>query len=149
MKIGVLAESTADEDVVRLLLRAIQGANHERPNRQALRATGWPMLKDVLPAVLRELHYHSDADALVISADVDDTNLHVETHSPDTNGCRHCELSALIAKTTLRPVPGKPAVKIAIALAVPTLEAWLRCGTDPHATEAAWSQGQHRRSEGD
>jgi len=40
----------------------------------------------------------------------------------------------------LRPVPGRTSINVAIGLAVPTLEAWFRCGLDPHVTEAVWVQ---------
>jgi len=32
-------------------------------------------------------------------------------------------------------------MKIALGLAVPTIEAWLLCGVDSHVTEAAWVTG--------
>jgi hypothetical protein len=32
-------------------------------------------------------------------------------------------------------------LKIAIGLAIPTIEAWLLCGVDSHVTEAAWING--------
>ncbi|MGH7990447.1 MAG: hypothetical protein ACREDS_09705, partial [Limisphaerales bacterium] len=32
-------------------------------------------------------------------------------------------------------------LKIALGLAVPTVEAWLLSGVDPHVTEAAWTNG--------
>src|SRR5208282_3486754 len=38
----------------------------------------------------------------------------------------------------VRPRSGQGALKVAIGLAVPTIEAWLLCGVDSHVTEAAW-----------
>ena len=38
----------------------------------------------------------------------------------------------------LRPVQGRPQIKVAVGIAVPAVEAWYRCGLDPHVTEAAW-----------
>jgi hypothetical protein len=38
----------------------------------------------------------------------------------------------------LRPVPNRAPLRVALGLAVPSLEAWWRCGIDAHVTEAAW-----------
>jgi hypothetical protein len=44
-----------------------------------------------------------------------------------------------MGKVTARE--GRPALKAAIGLAVPAIEAWLLCGVNPHVTEAAWING--------
>lgn len=71
-------------------------------------------------------------------ADSDDSVPHA-SHAPDAteHKCRFCQLTQIIEQTTatLTPVPGRPLIKTAIALAVPAAEAWYRCGIDIHATE--------------
>jgi hypothetical protein len=41
----------------------------------------------------------------------------------------------------LRPVAGKPPFKLALGVAVPAIEAWLRCGADADVSEEAWRRG--------
>ena len=54
--------------------------------------------------------------------------------------CRLCGLlnAANQTLTRLRPVPGRSPLRIAAGMAVPTIEAWFRCGRDAQVTEAAW-----------
>jgi hypothetical protein len=53
-----------------------------------------------------------------------------------------CQLHAVVANTAgqLRHIQGRPLMKMGIGIAVPAIEAWYRCGVDPHVTEAAWIQ---------
>ena len=57
--------------------------------------------------------------------------------------CRLCQLRRIAddVRQAVRPRPTPPPLKIALGLAVPTIEAWLLCGVDPHVTEAAWING--------
>jgi hypothetical protein len=57
--------------------------------------------------------------------------------------CRLCQLRRIAddVRQNVRPRPTLPPLKIALGLAVPTIEAWLLCGVDPHVTEAAWING--------
>jgi hypothetical protein len=50
-----------------------------------------------------------------------------------------CRLRQVIAQEQERLTPtGRLPVRVAVGLAVPCLEAWLRCGHDRGVTEAAW-----------
>lgn len=37
-------------------------------------------------------------------------------------------------------------IKLALGLAAPSIEAWFRCGLDPHVTEATWIQALRSNS---
>jgi hypothetical protein len=57
--------------------------------------------------------------------------------------CRLCQLRHVVAefRQQVRPRLPVPELQIALGLAVPTIEAWLLCGVDPHVTESAWING--------
>ena len=150
MKIAAFSESPADEAALGVLLAAVRGQSVEPVNVPAnLQARGWPSVRDLLPNVLRHLFYRTDADALVVLADSDDTPVHVSDR--DLPGgyeprCRLCELRA-VGRQTLDDLDGRIAgrtFRFAVALAVPAVESWWRCGPDVHATEQAWARGLPR-----
>ena len=79
MKVALLSESPADEAVLRVLVDAILG----EPAQIApagYRARGWPNVLQVLPAVIRHLHFNTDVDTLVVTCDSDDTPVHTAAH---------------------------------------------------------------------
>src|SRR5260370_3582266 len=101
---------------------------------------GWTSVLGLLPAIIKDLHYNSDADGLVVVIDSDESPLHQEIHDswPDeSQTCRLCVLRRLVTRerSNLSTVPNRPKLKIAIGIAVPAIEAWYRCGLDPHVTE--------------
>jgi len=145
MKLAVFSESPADEAAVRILVDAILGSPTQPVALAGLRTRGWPAVLSTLPAVIRQLHYHSDADALVVVADSDDSPVHDPSHDVSGGsapGCRFCQLraeaSAVFAKLT--PVSARRPLKLAIGLAVPAIEAWLLAGSDVHVTEPTWTR---------
>jgi len=145
MKVAVFGESDLDEEAVRILVDGILGKQTQSVDFR-LRARGWPAVKDNLPAVLTHLHYRTDAEALVVIADSDDSPLHQADHEQPGNvnsECRLCGLLVAIGQTLnrLAPVPGRATIKIAAGIAIPAIEAWFLCGSDPRASEAAWLQG--------
>ncbi len=150
MRIAVFSESPADEAALRVLLAGVRGRPVEPVNLPAgLRTHGWPSVRDLLPNTLRYLLYRTDAEALVVLADSDDTPVHSPDH--DRPGgyepkCRLCELRT-VGRHTLDELHGRVAgrtFKFAVALAVPAAESWWRCGLDVHATEQAWARGLPR-----
>lgn len=148
MKVALLSESPADEAVLRVLVEAVLGA---RPRfvSPGLRARGWPNVGQILPAVIRHLHFNTDTDALVVSCDSDDSVVHTEAHNAPGYfhpHCRMCQLRGIFHRTTkkLPPAHGRPRVLRAVGVAVPALEAWLLCGRDPAVSEAGWIAGQER-----
>lgn len=129
-----------------VLMEALRPQELQRVNLPAsLRTHGWPSVRDLFPNTLRYLFYRTEADGLVVLADSDHTALHTPTHE-DLGGyepsCRLCELRA-VRQRTLTELNGKIAgrsLRVAIALAVPSVEAWWRCGVDVHATEQSWAR---------
>src|SRR5262245_59897857 len=140
MKLAVLSESPADEEAIRILTDGLLGYNAERAT--PYRARGWPSVSQVLPGVIKELHYRSDADALVVVVDGNGSTVHTSSHygpSDNDSSCRLCLLQSA-ARTTassLRAIPEKVPLRMAIGVAFPAMEAWYSCGRDPRVTEAA------------
>lgn len=146
MKLALLSESPADETALRVLVEAVLGA---APHYVAagFRARGWPNVAQVLPAVIRHLHFNTDADALVVVVDSDDSVVHTEKHDrPDYfhPHCRMCQLRAVFRQTTKRlpPAHGRERVLRVVGVAVPAIEAWYLCGRDAGVSEVAWIAGQ-------
>ena len=146
MKVAYFAESPADQAALTILTEAILGRQSEPVIHAGLRHRGWPMVRTVLRAVLLELHYNTDAEGFVFIVDSNGTPLHVPSHE-QPNGrdpkCRLCQLQRIISRDQqqVRPRQHQAPLKVALGLAVPTIEAWLLCGVDPHVTEAAWING--------
>jgi len=144
MKVAVFSESSADEAAIRILLEAILGASTESiPSHPSLRVRGWPMVIRVLPAIIKWLHYQTDAEALVVIADSDDSPVHERAHElagGEDRRCRLCQLRRVTSeeKSKLTSVPNRASLKTAIGLAVPAIEAWYLCGLNPHVNEATW-----------
>jgi hypothetical protein len=141
MKLAVLSESPADEAAIRILVDAILGTQTDHIVPPFLRTRGWPSVLGVLPSVLKHLHYHTNTNALVVIVDSDDSVPHRLAHDlPDgvVKGCRLCRLRSVAdqVQSGLTEVPNRVHLKTAFGLAIPALEAWLRCGVDPHAIEA-------------
>jgi hypothetical protein len=90
--------------------------------------------------VLKHLHYRTDTHAFAVVIDADNSPLHQSTHEVpggEVAKCRLCQLRQVVAQThqQLRPVPGRAPLQIAIGTAVPSIEAWYRCGLEPHINE--------------
>jgi hypothetical protein len=146
MKVAVLTESPADEAALRVLVETVLGAAPHFIS-PGFRARGWPNVVQVLPAVIRHLHFQTDTDLLVVVVDSDDSVVHTAEHDrPDYfhPQCRMCELRAVFRRTVkkLPPAHGRARVLRAVGVAVPAIEAWYLCGRDPSVSEVAWIAGQ-------
>lgn len=146
MKVAILSESPADETALAEVVRGVLGApfEHVQPN---LRARGWPNVAQVLPAVIRHLHFNTGADLLAVVVDSDDSVVHTAAHEAPNYfhpGCRLCQLRAVFRQTQKRlpPAHGRARVLRCVGVAVPAIEAWYLCGRDPQVSEAAWLNGQ-------
>jgi hypothetical protein len=148
MKLAILSESPADEAAVQML---VEGVLREPVSviKPSLRARGWPSVAQVMPSIIRHLHFNTDADGLVVVVDADDSVLHTPPH--DAPGyyhprCRMCQLRGIFRKTTrnLPPARGRSRLLRGVGIAVPALEAWYLCGRDEGVTEEAWAAGQRR-----
>jgi hypothetical protein len=142
MKIGFFSESPADQAALAVFTGAILGAPPE-PINMSLEAHGCTGVLSALDGVIKGLHYHSDAEALVVVVDCNGTEAHSATHDkPDNSAddCRLCQARKIAAKARgrLSKRPAGPALKIAIGLAVPAIEAWYLFGKDHAVGEAAW-----------
>jgi hypothetical protein len=145
MKLAILGESPADEAGVRTLVDAILGIQ-TTPIQPTVRARqGHGALFKQLPAIIRHLHYQTDAAALAVVVDSDDTPVHLPDHAPTKDArCRLCLLRWVAQQTvsTLRPRPHASPLRFVFGLAVPSLEAWLLFGRKKHVSEAAWLSGR-------
>jgi hypothetical protein len=141
MKVAILSESPADDAAIRILVDAILGAKTEIVSHTGLRTRGWPSVRSVFPAVLKQLHYHTDAEGLVLVVDSNGSPIHQPAHEQpggENRACRLCQLRGVREEVLGQLKPRTtPALKSAIGIAVPTIEAWLLCGVDPHVNEAS------------
>src|SRR5262245_52105460 len=146
MRVAYFAESSADAAALTILTEAILKRKTESIAHAGLRSRGWPSVRTVLPAVLKELHYHTDAEGFVLVVDSNGSAPHLAAHegpSATEPKCRLCQLRCIAdeVQRQVRPRANQKPLKIALGLAVPTIEAWLLCGVDSHVTEAAWANG--------
>ena len=145
MKVAVLSESPADEAAVRILIQGLLAAEIEEVSFPAPKTRGWKgVLNSVRPA-LYYLHYSTDADALVVTLDSDESPVHQKGHDlPDRaeKKCRLCQLRSIVAdvQSQLRSRSGRGPIKTALGLAVPAVEAWYLVGLGRDVTETAWIQ---------
>lgn len=148
MKVALLSESPADETALRVLVTSVL----KRPPQfvaPGFRARGWPNVAQLMPAVLRHLHFNTDTDHLVVVVDSDDSVVHTVAH--DAPGyfhphCRMCQLRAVYRQTTKKfpRAHGRDRVIRVVGVAVPAIEAWYLNGRDESVNEGAWIAGQER-----
>jgi len=146
LRLALMGESFVDEAALAILVEAVLGRSFIQV-QPGLRARGWPSVLQILPAVARHLHFNTDADALVVLVDADDTEPHGAHH--EVPGyfhprCRLCQLRAVFRRATrhLPPARGRDRMLRAVGLAVPAAEAWYLCGNDETVGEAAWVAGR-------
>jgi len=153
MKIAILSESPADEAALKILVEALLGEpiDSYQPH---LRSRGYPAILNVLPAVLKDLHFQRTAEALVAVVDSDQSPVHQPDHDPnETAECRACRLISLIDNTLaqLTPLENWSPIRTAVAVPTPAIEAWFLFQHDSDCTEANWKQkqaeGTHARGE--
>jgi len=142
MKVAILCESPADEVTIRILAEAVLGIKISPVPHAGLRTRGWPSVRKVFSAVLKQLHYRSDAEGLICVVDSNATPVHEPIHKQPGRAdpkCRLCELRRVRDEVLAQIGPRQemPRLKTAIGLAVPAIEAWLLCGVNLHVSEAA------------
>ncbi len=144
MKVAVLSESSADEAAIRILVDVLLGAASERVDLFQLRSRGWPSVRNVLPTVIKHAYFWTDAEGLVVVADANGSVMHreVESGTACEEGCRCCHLRRIAAAALgqVRGREGRAGLRVAIGLAAPAIEAWLLCGKEGEASEAAWGR---------
>lgn len=146
MNIGFLSESPADEAALRILVEGLLGESVTAV-QPPLRARGWPNVIQVLSPIMWHLQFQTDADALVVCVDSDDTSIHEGDHAdPDLfhPHCRLCQVEMIIRKTRKKwKIPQhQRELKTAVGMAVPAVEGWYLAGKDDEVTEATWREDQ-------
>lgn len=146
MKLAILSESPADEAALRVLVEGVIGEPVQLV-QASLRARGWPSVAQVMPAIIRHLHFNTDAVGLAVVVDADDSVIHTEVHEAPGYfhpHCRLCQLRAVFRQTVkkLPPARGRTRLLRGVGVAVPAIEGWYLCGRDADVTEAAWLTGQ-------
>jgi hypothetical protein len=145
MKIGYYCESSADAAAMAVFVEGLLGKPPE-PINIDIEGRSVPGFFKALDGVYRGVHYNSDAEGLVVVVDCDDTELHNAEHDKlagSGEDCRLCQARKIIAKAQrqLKARQGRPALKVAIGLAVPAIEAWYLVGREHQVGEAAWIAG--------
>jgi len=79
MKIAVLGESPEDEAAIKILVDGVLGYETQLVDLPPLRTRGWTVI-NLLPAIIKKLHYQTDAEALVVVWDSDDSPVHQSSH---------------------------------------------------------------------
>jgi hypothetical protein len=149
MKVAIFGESEADEVAIRVLAQAVVGSDFEPVSGRTWRKprAGWTRVRGMLEPMLRHLHYHTDADGLIVVLDSNDSPF----HSPTADGCtcRMCELRAIEAATRarLQPRPMGHPLRRALGLAPNAIECWLLYPRSSHYCEAAWQRWQSNRDQ--
>src|SRR5712671_1321478 len=141
MKVAYFAESPADQAALTILTESILQRKTESVSYAGLRHRGWPTVRTALRPVLREIHYHTDAEGFAFIVDSNGSPPHLISHEDKSEPkCRLCQLREIIHQVLANVTPrhARTPLNVAVGLAVPAIEAWLLCGEDPHVTEAAW-----------
>jgi hypothetical protein len=100
MKVAILSESDADQAAVHVFVDALLGQPTQAYDRP-FRAHGWATVFNLLPGILKELHYNTDVDALAVVMDSDRTPPHLSDHDQPGGavaGCRLCRLRQLVQR---------------------------------------------------
>lgn len=145
MKVAVLSESPVDEAAILILVEGLLGRAIEPVPISPPQTRGWKSVLTAVHTSLTYLHYRTDAEALVLTLDSDESPVHQRGHDQPgaaNRNCRLCRLRAAVAETQnrLRARQGRGPIKTALGMAVPAIEAWCFAGLDPHITESTWIQ---------
>jgi len=145
MKIALLSESSADEAAVSILIEGLLGRSIQRVRFPEPPTRGWRGVFKAIEPTLRNLHYCTQTEALVVTLDSDESPVHRkdqgESNKCDPN-CRLCNLREKIesVQASLRPRQGLGPIRIVLGIAVPAIEAWCLCDKNRHISEATWIQ---------
>jgi hypothetical protein len=109
-----------------------------------LAAHGVTHVLTALDGVFRGVHYNSDAEGLVVVVDADNSPIHTSAHDQPgaaEDDCRLCKIRKIIerARKQLKPRSGRGALKVAIGLAVPAIEAWYLAGVTHEVGELPYA----------
>jgi hypothetical protein len=128
MKLAFCVEDATDEDVFRVLLSRILGAEVVPDVTQyRFKRGGWTQALQLAPIIAKAAH-HKGLDGALFAIDNDGAApTHLLTHKDVTPGCRFCELraAAKVQEPLSWPRPGLPPLRYVFAVPVQALETWL------------------------
>lgn len=151
MRVCVLGESPADDAALSILVSAVLGCEIEPIAPRSLSSRGWPAALGTFGPTYKELTYNTDAGGLVQVVDSDLSPAHEETHEQagqEDARCRLCQLrlTLLPLRSWSPPGAGRRPLRVALGLAVPSVEAWLLFAKDHRVGEALWSTAWPKES---
>lgn len=137
MRVAILSEGKTDAAVVRLLVDAVLGIE-TRPEPELVPIhAGWPAVLESLASALANLIGRTDCDGLVVSCDLDDSIVYAGEADPYLKFLRRRDFKQVIdAHSADCADAGTQPVRVAVAAALPSLEAWLLAGTKGAHDEA-------------
>lgn len=142
MRVAILSESSADEEAVRILVRAVLGDDAAPVSMPPIRVRGFSEVLDQIPRIIGHLLYKTDADALAVVVDSNSCPIYPDPppSGADLGRCRLREVRRCVRESLQRspPLSGKRGLLLAVGVAVPAIEAWLLCGTASDVSESAW-----------
>lgn len=147
MKIAFFSESIADESALRILVAGILNEEIEDinlPNTIVQRSSSH--VDKLLPTIIKAVYYNTNAEALIVVSDSDDTPVHTDEHEENVDDrCRLCQLRQAVSTTVsnLRAVAGKEILKVAVGVPVPAIEAWYLYKKNPQLYEVTWIRKQN------
>lgn len=142
MKIAAVSESPADEAAIQILCAGILDCPIDW-NSTSFHRGGCDQLLRLLPVIIKQHYFNGDTDGLVVVLDSDKTPV-PGIVSDKTSETRLDKVWEIIHDTqkALSPLSQVPQrerpLLFGVGLAVPSMEAWLRCGIDPQVSEARW-----------
>ena len=141
MKAAILGESDIDNQLVWRIVQGIRGTDISRVEHPSS-VRSWPRLLYALPSVVKYLYYRTDADALIVIADSDKTEVHERGHDGRNQNCRHCslQLESDLVRAQLAPVEYRGDLRVIVVVPPPSIEAWFSLGDANCGTEGAWRQ---------
>ncbi len=152
MNVAILSESPADDAALRILVASLLEIDVNELGQLRFGGGGWSIVEGTLAPVIKHVHYGPDASHLVVLADSDDSPPHRKEHHTNeaaSEGCRVCLLHRLASRTVanLRAMPGKARIKVAIAVAMPAIEAWYRCGRASAISEQVFADELRKKGQ--
>lgn len=147
MKLAILSESSADDAAIKILIDAIIGEETELVSphhRYDFKTRGWPQALQLLPSFFA-YWYGTDAEAVVIIVDSDDSPIYQTEHEEENRAnkeCRYCLLRQKVEEVHSRlTLPdGRERMRVAVGIAVPAIEAWLCCLQNSRVNESVWGR---------
>gem|GEM_PF-6902502 len=100
MKVAILCESPADEVTIRILAEAVLGIKISPVPHAGLRTRGWPSVRKVFSAVLKQLHYRSDAEGLICVVDSNASPVHEPIHKQPGRADPNAGCASFVASGT-------------------------------------------------